>query len=55
MLAPKLVNKGRAWRNEAGRPEGRERDPDNKKMLVGLRLRAIGQSVHLKVFWGSFN
>lgn len=54
MLAPKLADGGRTWRNEAGRPEG-ERDPDNKKMLVGLRLRATGQSVHLKVFWGSFN
>ena len=32
-----------------------ERYPDNKKMLVGLRLRLTGQSVHLKVFWGSFN
>lgn len=31
-----------------------ERYPDNNNML-GLRLRAIGQSVHLRVFWGSFN
>ena len=32
-----------------------ERYPDNNNMLVGLRLRAIGQSVHLRVLWGSFN
>lgn len=24
-------------------------------MLVGLRLRAIGEGIHLSVLWGSFN
>lgn len=43
----------RAERKEVGRPKG-EREQGSVKMLIGLRLRVIAESVHLWVIWGSF-